>query len=133
MKGKIWNSRGLRDLAKHLHIADCVREHELDFVAIMKSGRRDFPGHVLDHLSGGFDFTLNWIPPRGRSRGILLGIKTTSMELLAFSSGEFHIKLHLRNMADDFTWSLVVVYGAAQDEHKAAFLRELVNLAKDNP
>jgi endonuclease/exonuclease/phosphatase family metal-dependent hydrolase len=25
------------------------------------------------------------------------------------------------------------VYGAAQDEHKAAFLRELVNLAKDNP
>jgi hypothetical protein len=25
------------------------------------------------------------------------------------------------------------VYGVAQDEHKAAFLRELVNLAKDNP
>ena len=28
---------------------------------------------------------------------------------------------------------LVVVYGAAQDEHNPAFLRELVNLAKDNP
>jgi hypothetical protein len=25
------------------------------------------------------------------------------------------------------------MYGVAQDEHKAAFLRELVNLAKDNP
>ena len=35
--------------------------------------------------------------------------------------------------SDNFTWSLVVVYGAAQDVHKFAFLRELVNLAKDNP
>ena len=42
IKGKTWKSRGLRDLAKHLHIADCVREHELDFVAITESGRQDF-------------------------------------------------------------------------------------------
>jgi hypothetical protein len=44
-----------------------------------------------------------------------------------------HIKFHLRNKSDHFIWSLVSVYGAAQDENKAAFLRELVNLAKDNP
>jgi hypothetical protein len=33
----------------------------------------------------------------------------------------------------DFIWSLVVVYGAAQEEYKAPFLRELVNMVKDNP
>jgi endonuclease/exonuclease/phosphatase family metal-dependent hydrolase len=55
------------------------------------------------------------------------------MEILASSDGEFHIKLHIRNKTDNFTWSLVAVYGAAQDEFKADFLRELVNLAKDNP
>jgi exonuclease III len=43
-----------------------------------------------------------------------------------------HIKFHLWNKSDHFIWSLVSVYGAAQDEHKAAFLRELVNLANDN-
>jgi hypothetical protein len=53
------------------------------------------------------------------------------MEILASSDGEFHIKLHVRNKADNFTWSLVVVYGAAQDEFKADFLREMVNLAKE--
>jgi hypothetical protein len=31
-----------------------------------------------------------------------------------------------------YIWSLVSIYGAAQDVHKPAFLRELVNLAKDN-
>ena len=55
------------------------------------------------------------------------------MDVLASSDGEFHVKLHIRNKADNFTWTLVAVYGAAQDELKAVFLRELVNLAKDNP
>ena len=105
----------------------------MDFVAISKAGKCDFRPHVLDHLSSGFDYTWHSLPARGRSGGILLGIQTTTMDLLAFSTSEFHIKFHLRNKADNFTWSLVAVYGAAQDEHKSVFLRELVNLAKDNP
>nr|XP_045089534.1 uncharacterized protein LOC123497248 [Aegilops tauschii subsp. strangulata] len=55
------------------------------------------------------------------------------MDVLASSDGEFHIKLHIRNKADNFTWTLVALYGATQDEFKAEFLHELVNLAKDNP
>ena len=133
MRGMFWNSRGLSDLAKHKHVIDCVHEHGLDFVAISEAGKCDFRPNVLEHLSGGFDYTLHSLPARGRSGGILLGIQTTTMDLLAFSTGEFHIKFHLRNRADNFTWTLVAVYGAAQDEYKSAFLRELVNLAKNNP
>jgi hypothetical protein len=55
------------------------------------------------------------------------------MEVLANSHGEFHIKLHIWNKADNFIWSLVAVYGAAQEDSKAAFLHEMVNLAKYNP
>jgi hypothetical protein len=55
------------------------------------------------------------------------------MEVLDNSGGDFHIKLHIRNKSDNFIWSLVSVYGAAQDALKPAFLREMVNLAKDNP
>ena len=86
---------------------------------------------VLDRLSSGIDFTWHFIPPRGRSGGILLGVKEDSMDVLARTDGDFHIKLHLRNRADNFIWSLVAVYGAAQEEFKEAFLRELVNLAND--
>jgi hypothetical protein len=55
------------------------------------------------------------------------------MEVLASSGGDYHMKLYICNRADNFTWSLVAVYGAAHEEFKADFLRELVNLAKDNP
>jgi hypothetical protein len=54
------------------------------------------------------------------------------MEILDNSGEDFHIKLHVRNKSDDFVWSLVSIYGATQDVHKPAFLREMVNLAKNN-
>jgi hypothetical protein len=41
MKGLFWNSRGLSDLAKHRYIADAIKERNLDFVAIMESGKQD--------------------------------------------------------------------------------------------
>ncbi|MEI4896408.1 hypothetical protein Q8G71_34510, partial [Klebsiella pneumoniae] len=67
-------------MAKHLFFVDCVRDHNLDFLDISKTGRRDFPQALLNRLSGGVDFT--WISrlPRGRSGGILLGIRDETME-----------------------------------------------------
>jgi hypothetical protein len=50
------------------------------------------------------------------------------MQVLASSDGEYHIKLTIWNRVDGFIWSLVAVYGAAQDKFKADFLRELINL-----
>jgi endonuclease/exonuclease/phosphatase family metal-dependent hydrolase len=57
---------------------------------------------------------------------------TNIMKVLASSGEDYHIKLHICNKADDFTWSLVAVYGVAQNEFKADFFHELVNLAKNN-
>jgi hypothetical protein len=134
MNGMFRNRRGLGDLTKHLHITHCIRDHILDFFfAISETGRRDFSQRLFDRLSGGVDFEWTSQLPRGRSWGILLGVQIDTMEVLARSSGDYHIKLHIRNRADNFTRSLVAVYGAAHDEYKAAFLREMVNLAKDNP
>jgi hypothetical protein len=133
MNGMFKNSRGLSDLAKHLHITHCINDHNLDFVAILETGRRDFSQRLLVRLSGGVDFEWTSKPPRGRSGVILLRVQTNTMKVLARSSGDYHIKLRIRNRADNFMWSLVAVYGAARDEFKVGFLREMVNLAKDNP
>jgi hypothetical protein len=59
-----------------------------------------------------------------RSGGILVGFKTDTMEVLTCSDGEFHVKLHIRNKLDNFHWSLVTVYGVAQEEFKAIFFEK---------
>ena len=83
------------------------------FLAISESGRRDFLSNVLNRLSGGLDFTWHSCPSHGRSGGILLGVKSDSMEVVGRSGGDFHLKVHIRNKTDNFIWSLVAVYGAA--------------------
>jgi hypothetical protein len=132
MNGMFRNSRGLQDLVKHFDIAEYIRDHLLDFIASSETGKQDYSSSFLNRLSGGGDF--EWVsrPPHGRSGGLLVGIRTSTMEILDNSGEDFHIKLHVRNKSDDFVWSLVSIYGATQDVHKPAFLREMVNLAKNN-
>ena len=63
MNGMFANSRGLGDLAKHLHFAGCIRDHNLDFLAISETGRREFSQGLLNRLSGGMDFVWYSRPP----------------------------------------------------------------------
>jgi hypothetical protein len=95
-------NRGLGDLAKHLYIVDCCRNYNLDFLAISETGRRDFSQSPLNRLSGGIDYAWFSHLPRGRLRCILLGVKMDTMDVLANSDGEYHIKLHVRNKAVNF-------------------------------
>ena len=53
MKGIYWNSRGLLDLAKYRYILEAIREHNLDFVAVMETGKKDMSRANLNRLSGG--------------------------------------------------------------------------------
>jgi hypothetical protein len=77
------NSRGLRDLAKHSHIANCYRDYNLDFLAIFETGKRAYSQSFLDRLSGGINFQWFSRPPHGRSGGMLLGVRTDTMDVLA--------------------------------------------------
>jgi exonuclease III len=132
MKGLFWNSRGLSDLAKYRYISDAVRDNDLDFVAVMETGKQDMSKSNLARLSGGADFVWHCLPPKGRSGGLLLGVRDSTLELSLIVEVEFYIKFHLCNKSDKFSWILMAIYGPAQDDHKAAFLTELVRAGQQN-
>jgi hypothetical protein len=83
------NSKGLRNLAQHLDIADCCRDHNIDFVAILEMGRRDLSPNLLNHLSGGIDFRWFSHARRGQSRGILLAVLSDTVDILTYSMVSF--------------------------------------------
>ena len=62
------------DLAKYRYISEAIKDHKLDFVAVMETKKKDMSKPNLNHLSGDADFTWHCLSPRGRSGGILLGI-----------------------------------------------------------
>jgi exonuclease III len=126
MKGIFWNSRGLSDLAKTGFISDTVREQNLDFVALLETGKKDFSQSALNNFCAGRNFLWHWTEPHGRSGGILLGVNLDTLDVGSIDDGDFFVKFKLRSRKEDFKWILVAVYGAAQPEFKEAFLSELV-------
>lgn len=67
-----------------------------------------------------------WIPPKGRSGGILVGVNSLSFHVFKVEDVEFFVKLHLKNKEEGFQWVLMAVYGATQLEHKDRFLAKFV-------
>ena len=128
MRGIFWNSRGLKDLAKRRFLADASLEHHLDFIALSETGRANFSPQFLNTLSGGIDFDWHCLPPRGRSGGILLGVRCDSLEVRSVVMGDFAVKFRVRSKTDGFNWALVAVYGAAQPELKPDFLADMVRI-----
>ena len=107
-------------------LAEAFIEHRLDFIALSETGRDNFLPQFLNTLSGGIDFDSDCLPPRGRSSGILLGVRCDSLEVRNVVMGDFAVKFWVRSKDDGFNWALVAVYGAAQPKLKPEFLADLV-------
>ena len=57
-----------------------------------------------------------------------MGIDLNVYDTGSIDEGDFYVKFLLRNKDDGFKWSLLCVYGPAQDNLKENFLAELVNM-----
>jgi hypothetical protein len=109
MKAFIWNSEGIRDTGKHSIIHENIREQNLDIVAILETGRRDFSASFLTNLSAGKDFIWFCLPSHGRSGGILVGINAETLLVKDVDYGDFLVRLNLRSKKDGF--ELMVLCG----------------------
>jgi hypothetical protein len=132
MKGSLWNSDGFKDPAKHSVVHEAIRDFRLDFFAVLETGRHNFSAPFLKNLSGGLEFVWYCLPPLGHSGGILVGFHTQTIQIKDIVAGERCVKFHLVSKSDNFEWSLVTVYGAAQDAEKGEFLSELVCMCEDD-
>ena len=111
MKGIFfWNNIDLRDLDKFRFLSDLTKEHNLIFIALLETCRKNFTDTELNNICGGKYFLWSWIDPKGRSGGILLGINPSIFDIGFISQGDYHIKFRMMNKVDGFQWNLIAVY-----------------------
>jgi hypothetical protein len=103
-------------------------EYQLDFIAILETKKTDFTSPELAHYCENKKFSWSWTPQRGWSRGFLLvGVNLEKINVQNIIHDNFYLKFKLiKNKSDNFESILIAVYGAAQEEEKDSFLRELV-------
>jgi hypothetical protein len=124
---------GPSDFAKFQFLSDTSKEQNLDFIALLETGKNYFSQSTLDNLSAGkisYGTGHNHMAGQG---GILLGVNLDSIDIGSIDEGDFYVKFRVRNKCDGFWWVLVAVYGAAQPVHKKDFVTELVHTcSKEN-
>ena len=112
MKGIFWNSKGFSDLAKKRFLLDTLKEHNLEFIALFETGKKDFKQPMLDGLCGGRNFIWHWSEPHGRSGGILLGLTLNFFISEVLMKGTFMLNFFLeikRTASSGFWWQYMVL------------------------
>lgn len=73
-----------------------------------------------------------WVPAKGHSRGILLGVKDDILEIKEWVKGEFFIEVRVRDRLKNVRWRMVVVYGPANHNFSGDFLAKLDRCCKES-
>ena len=133
MKVLFWNIRGMGKKSRMGLLKDIIYKEIVDIVGIQETIRRDFADWELLALTPGSSFQWKWLPAKGHSGDILVGVKNDIFEVEEWTLGEFFVRTVLRNRLDNFRWSLVVVYGPAQHDLSTAFLLELSEVLQNSP
>ena len=107
-------------------------EH-IDIVGLQEIVRHDFTDHEPNELSGGLNFIWFWLPAKGRSMGVLLGVKVDSMEVEEHEIKNFCICATIRDRLSNFRWFLIIVYGPSHHDLSVDFLEELDLLCTSAP
>ena len=84
-----WNVRGLENVARRGQVRNYILKERIDIVGLQETVKQDFSDHELNELAGGLNFIWFWLAARGRSGGILLGVKSMSWKWRIMRSKSF--------------------------------------------
>ena len=93
MRGLFWNVRGIGQDIKRNFIRDTIQYKQLDFVGLQETIKNNFSKNELHNLFGGRNFLWEWIAPRGKSGGILVGINSDGFELHHVEKGTYFVRM----------------------------------------
>ncbi|KAG2605021.1 hypothetical protein PVAP13_4NG076519 [Panicum virgatum] len=79
MRFLVWNVRGLGKPARRRQIREYIWQENIDVVGLQETIKEDFSPQLLQEIDGGLKFVWHWVPSRGRSGGILMGSRVTSL------------------------------------------------------
>ena len=101
-------------------------------MGLQETIKKRYPLSFLRKIDPQQKYVWHWIPSRGRSGGILSGIKTKRFDILSSKTCTHFIMVKVFDKKMRKNLCLVNVYGPAQDEGKEVFLTELAQICSEN-
>jgi exonuclease III len=128
MRILFWNVRGLNSGGRRRQLGELMNKYLVDVVCLQETIKQKFSNRDLAGLARGQDMSWEWVPPEGRSGGLLLGTNNELFEQIEYKSGRFYQCVVLKVRQSGFIWGAINVYGPVQIELKPDFLRDLMDV-----
>jgi exonuclease III len=103
-----------------------LHKNKFDFVYFQETITQDFSEECFRKLDPNKNFLWDWILAKGRLGGVLSGFNIDRFDVGCRSQGDFILQHTIWDKQLEVKWCVVNVYEAAQEDHKEAFLSELV-------
>lgn len=104
MKILFWNVRGLNSGGRKKQLGDLIVKHQINVVCLQETIKQNFTARELASLARGQEMYWNWVPPEGRSGGLLLGVNSDLLEVLEYKCGKFCQVMKLKDRESNFSW-----------------------------
>jgi exonuclease III len=91
MRIMMWNVRGLGKAARRRQTRDYISQERIDIIGLQETIKSDFSDKELAEIAGGVSFSWVWLEAKGKSGGILVGVKKDPFELEDHVIREFSI------------------------------------------
>ena len=132
MKGLIWNCRGINKKGVSSFLRNLILEHKFHFIGIQETMQEAIDDTIIRSFDPNQSYLWKWVPSRGKSGGILSGIKLDLLDVGTFKEGKYMLQLNLWDKMAKKNWNFLNIYGVAHEENKLEFLAELANFCSTN-
>jgi exonuclease III len=132
IQGLVWNCRGLRKKGVASFLKKLISQYQFHFIGLQETLIQNCDDMILKRFYYHQDYLWLNNPAKGRSGGILVGVKKELYYVGAFSQGDFMLQLNLWDKFNKLKWNLLIVYGVAHEEQKMNFLSELSAFCSKN-
>lgn len=132
IQGIVWNCRGLRKRGTSTFLKELISQYQFHFIGLQETMMQEIDESVTRKFDPNNDYLWLWNPSKGKSGGIIVGVKVELSEVGSFKQGEYMIQLNLWDRRCKLKWNLIIVCGDAQEEGKLPFLSELSSFCSTN-
>jgi exonuclease III len=128
MIGLIWNCRGVAKKGMATKVKDLCIEYKIDFIGLQETMRKKYSDKFFRLIDPHQQFAWHWLPSKGKSGGILCGIKNENFDIVKIEEKSFSVLAEVKDKKLGKNLNLVIVYGPANEDGRDSFLTELAEI-----
>jgi hypothetical protein len=125
MIGLLWNCRGVAKKGMATKVKDLYIEYKTDFIGLQETLRKKYTDKFFRLIDPQQQFFWHWLPSKGKSGGILCGIKKENFDIVKVEEKSFSVSVEVKDKKLGKNLNLVIVYGPANEDGRDSFLAEL--------